>query len=1254
MKLRLKQPRFSVVHPIFRMALLLMLCFFGSLQAQVRVGFTQRSSQYSPSKKIYTLKGDFTMLGNTCLTPQNYSPTTNNNGQYMTYVDADTDPTTFNSSSSTLVLSNENGAIPACSSIVYAGLYWTGKSNTNEVFQVTKDIPNGTQAINSTATVNHNNNIPNSNFTLIVTRTTISTNYYNPKYTFAGNSSTYVFSFNNADAPNRITLSVNGATEATIPATISPDGTEATLETPYQIIDGTVTLQIQKLVRSSATDLTLTNYQSTSSAVVNTTGTVPAFLALTKTYDKKKISLKGPNASAYTQFTAEPNTIYFPGATVDDNIFTAYTEVTDYVRAHGVGEYFAADMALQEGLVSGTGYSGGWGIIVVYQNSKMKQRDITIFDGYAYVNSGNTEGYSLPVSGFNTIQTGDVGVKLGVMASEGDVSFTGDYFKIQKQSDGSYLNLSHAGNSPTNFFNSSIITGGLRNPYLVNNTGIDISMFSVPNTNNSVIGNNQTATNFMYGTNGDTYSIFAIAMSVDAYNVNVENIIQPISINGTVLSNTTNLSCLPGQDVAYHIDIKNLGNEAISNYKVVVPIPYNANYVPASAGTNLFYSPEPSPNQVHFDPTQGVHGSLIWELGNLPMPASPETLLATFHFSLRATQDCQLLANTNCGSFIAAQGVASGTGVITGISFSNSNLISGYQSNGSCLDEPITTAIPITINGSTYVNQNCSASAGPRTINWCTTSSNVSTTELVSYFPVGTLFYNEYPFTINTVQYTATNPIPFSGANSGLIFAVTLANSNCGNPFTLSRCGSIQGSNDIGSTVNGVLGGVSFTNVLANDLLNGQVASASAVVISFVSSTHPGISLNGSNVVVAPGTPAGSYLLTYQICETANLSNCSTATVSVVVANTTLLAQDDAYFAIACGSNSVLGSVLQNDFAVAGSAQSSNVNLTQLATSNSAIQLNLADGTLQIGNGVLAGTYTLVYSICDLTNTNLCAEATVTLQIIDTTPPQLPTLENIEAQCSYTFEIPSATDSCSGIVNGTTTDPLFYDTLGAHTVTWHFRDLQGNESSTTQTVNLIAADSEQSFTHYVACNNDNSEEVNVNLNQLLPADVAGLGNWEDTDNSTGLIGNTFIPYQIPVGIYRFTYTVQVGSCTQKVVISMQVDNDCIVEPAGTCILVVHNAVTVNDDRTNDVLFIENITDSACFVANTVEVYNRWGVLVYESDQYDNETRAFRGYSQGRATVGSSALPTGTYFYNIQGTKPDGTVVHKQGYLYLTN
>jgi hypothetical protein len=46
------------------------------------------------------------------------------------------------------------------------------------------------------------------------------------------------------------------------------------------------------------------------------------------------------------------------------------------------------------------------------------------------------------------------------------------------------------------------------NPILQNNTGVDFSMFTIPNFLNSVIGNNQTATTFRFGSTYEVYTIF--------------------------------------------------------------------------------------------------------------------------------------------------------------------------------------------------------------------------------------------------------------------------------------------------------------------------------------------------------------------------------------------------------------------------------------------------------------------------------------------------------------------------------------------------------------------------------------------------------------------------------------------------------------------------------------------------------------------------------------------------------------------------
>jgi gliding motility-associated-like protein len=92
----------------------------------------------------------------------------------------------------------------------------------------------------------------------------------------------------------------------------------------------------------------------------------------------------------------------------------------------------------------------------------------------------------------------------------------------------------------------------------------------------------------------------------------------------------------------------------------------------------------------------------------------------------------------------------------------------------------------------------------------------------------------------------------------------------------------------------------------------------------------------------------------------------------------------------------------------------------------------------------------------------------------------------------------------------------------------------------------------------------------------------------------------------------------------------------------------------NGDGLNEFFNIENIENTECYLSNSVEIYNRWGVLVYDVQNYDNSSKAFRGVSEGRATVNKSAeLPIGTYFYIIQYTTSDGDVVNKSGYLYLT-
>lgn len=100
---------------------------------------------------------------------------------------------------------------------------------------------------------------------------------------------------------------------------------------------------------------------------------------------------------------------------------------------------------------------------------------------------------------------------------------------------------------------------------------------------------------------------------------------------------------------------------------------------------------------------------------------------------------------------------------------------------------------------------------------------------------------------------------------------------------------------------------------------------------------------------------------------------------------------------------------------------------------------------------------------------------------------------------------------------------------------------------------------------------------------------------------------------------------------------------------------IRNSVTANNDGKNDIFKIYNIEN---FPRNSVQIFNRWGAEVYSASGYNNNSIAFKGYSDGQITVSSSnLLPTGNYFYVINyyyNGDENPRWIRKTGYLYLTS
>ncbi|MEI8049697.1 MAG: hypothetical protein WCI92_20165, partial [Bacteroidota bacterium] len=83
--------------------------------------------------------------------------------------------------------------------------------------------------------------------------------------------------------------------------------------------------------------------------------------------------------------------------------------------------------------------------------------------------------------------------------------------------------------------------------------------------------------------------------------------------------------------------------------------------------------------------------------------------------------------------------------------------------------------------------------------------------------------------------------------------------------------------------INGLIGGT-LSNVLTNDLLNGSPVIPGAVTITSTPTGPLTVNSNGT-VTVAPLTAAGTYTITYTLCENLNPGNCDDAVVTVAVTN---------------------------------------------------------------------------------------------------------------------------------------------------------------------------------------------------------------------------------------------------------------------------------------------------------------------------------------------------------------------------------
>ncbi|WP_337968506.1 tandem-95 repeat protein [uncultured Flavobacterium sp.] len=401
-------------------------------------------------------------------------------------------------------------------------------------------------------------------------------------------------------------------------------------------------------------------------------------------------------------------------------------------------------------------------------------------------------------------------------------------------------------------------------------------------------------------------------------------------------------------------------------------------------------------------------------------------------------------------------------------------------------------------------------------------------------------------------------------------------------------------------------------NIFNNDTLNGTKFNASNVVLTTII-PNPNLVLNADGSVdLVPKTPSGTYHLTYQICDAVNPRSCSQAVVTVTVLNsldpdppvvTPLILTNDKINVDGINGELEFINVLDNDLLNGLPIKIADVVFTP--TTSPYFEFN-SDGTVNVKPNTPGGDYTLTYQVCEKANPQNCKTGTLTVFV----------------------EVPSI----------------------AIIKTASFNDENGDK----------VAEAGESITYkFKITNTGNVALTQVMIKDLLPGIVIS-GQAIDLDPNESDETNFIAEYKITQNdINHGSVTNQAsveGKSGKGVVVGDTSDKENNAEDRPTvialngCEIKVFNAFSPNGDAKNARFYIQGLE---CYPENTVEIYNRWGVLVFDIDHYNNEDRVFVGISEGRTTIKQSdGLPVGTYFYILK-YKDSGSNQHElSGYLYI--
>ncbi|MBP2833903.1 tandem-95 repeat protein [Aquimarina sp. U1-2] len=299
----------------------------------------------------------------------------------------------------------------------------------------------------------------------------------------------------------------------------------------------------------------------------------------------------------------------------------------------------------------------------------------------------------------------------------------------------------------------------------------------------------------------------------------------------------------------------------------------------------------------------------------------------------------------------------------------------------------------------------------------------------------------------------------------------------------------------------------------------------------------------------------------------------------------------------------------------------------------------------------LGGTLEVTYTISDENDNSTTYAATLTL--IDTTPPALEScvLEDINLECSALnaqeladqWDVDNilllescVTDGCS---ENSFTVTSNYDFTriedGTLTVDYIVTDECNNSNTITSQLRLDNNDTIAASDISLCAASDIESQI-VDLFDLIEGEINFDGTWEVISGNATIIDNQFFdPLTVALSGQNDSETITLGytedssGCPIYVETEIEVHNRCAVFACGDEDIKISKVLTPNGDSFNEFFIVDGVEE--CNYVIDLKILNRWGALVYQSQNYKNDWNG----TSSQASIGTAdQVPTGTYYYIV--------------------